>query len=70
MLFCWVVLGRVCQPMRGTDHEAGELSSYASPEDMVRQDSPLRANQPLVKVALNRPSPAFEAIYVEGQQPP
>jgi hypothetical protein len=47
----------------------GKLFSYASPESLVPQDHPLRAIHLLVNAALDRLSPAFEAIYAEGGRP-
>ena len=55
--------------MRGTDRQTGKLFSYASPESLVPQDHPLRAIRALVNAALDRLSPAFEAIYAEAGRP-
>jgi len=55
--------------MRGTDRQTGKLFSYASPESLVPRDHPLRAIRLLVNAALDRLSPAFQAIYAEGGRP-
>ena len=55
--------------MRGTDRQTGKLFSYASPESLVPPDHPLRAIRALVNAALDRLSPAFEAIYAEAGRP-
>jgi transposase len=49
--------------MRGTDHQAGQMFSYLSPEAMVPQHHPLRVIRPLVNAALDRLSPAFDKLY-------
>lgn len=55
--------------MRGTDRQTGKLFSYASPESLVPRDHPLRAIRLLVNAALDRLSPAFQAIYADGGRP-
>ena len=55
--------------MRGTDRETGKLFSYASPESLVPHDHPLRAIRLLVNAALDRLSPAFQAIYAQDGRP-
>ena len=55
--------------MRGTDRETGKLFSYASPESLVPHDHPLRAIRLLVNAALDRLSPAFQAIYAADGRP-
>ena len=55
--------------MRGTDRETGKLFSYASPESLVPHDHPLRAIRLLVNAALDRLSPAFQAIYAAAGRP-
>ena len=55
--------------MRGTDRETGKLFSYASPETLVPHDHPLRAIRLLVNAALERLSPAFQAIYAQDGRP-
>ena len=48
------------------DRETGKLFSYASPESLGPQDHPLGRSGRLVNAALDRLSPAFEAIYAEA----
>jgi transposase len=55
--------------MCGTDRETGKLFGYASQESLVPRDHPLRAIRLLGNAALDRLSPAFEAIYAEGGRP-
>jgi transposase len=55
--------------MRGMNREIGKLFSYAIPESLVPQDHPLRAIRQMVNAALDRLSPAFEAIYAEAGRP-
>lgn len=55
--------------MRGADRQTGKLFSYASPESLVPRDHPLRAIRLLVNAALERLSPAFQAIYADGGRP-
>ncbi len=55
--------------MRGTDRQTGKLFSYASPESLVPPNHPLRAIRLLVNAALERLSPAFQAIYAQGGRP-
>ena len=55
--------------MRGTDRETGKLFSYASPESLVPQDHPLRKIREMVNAALERLSPAFQAIYARDGRP-
>src|SRR3954471_9710011 len=55
--------------MRGTDRQSGQLFSCLSPESLVPQEHPLRAIRLLVNAALERPSPAFAAIYADSGRP-
>jgi transposase len=55
--------------MRGADRETGKLFSYASPESLVPHDHPLRSIRLLVNAALERLSPAFQAIYAAAGRP-
>ena len=55
--------------MRGMDRETGKLFSYASPESLVPQDHPLRKIREMVNAALERLSPAFQAIYARDGRP-
>jgi transposase len=55
--------------MRGTDPQTGQLFCYASPESLVPGDHPLRAIRQLVNAALDRLSPAFNAIYAAAGRP-
>ena len=55
--------------MRGMDCETGKLFSYASPESLVPQDHPLRKIREMVNAALERLSPAFQAIYARDGRP-
>jgi hypothetical protein len=51
------------------DRETGKLFSYASPESLVPQDHPLRKIREMVNAALERLSPAFQAIYAQDGRP-
>src|ERR1700677_1893486 len=55
--------------MRGIDHHQGDMYSYLSPEERVRQDHPLRAVRKLTDEILERMSPLFDAMYAEGGRP-
>jgi transposase len=55
--------------MRGTDHDQGDMFSYLSPEQRVRQDHPLRAVRAMTDEILKRMSPLFDAMYAEGGRP-
>jgi transposase len=55
--------------MRGNDRQTGKLFSYLSPESLVPADHPLRAIRLLVNPALERLSPAFNAMYAEAGRP-
>ena len=55
--------------MRGADRQTGKLFCYASPESLVPLEHPLRAIRLLVNAALERLSPAFEAIYAPSGRP-
>src|SRR5262245_52328934 len=49
--------------MRGQDTQQSTMFSYLSPEDRVPVDHPLRRMRPLVDVALQSLSPAFDEMY-------
>ena len=55
--------------MRGADRQTGKLFSYASPENLVPHDHPLRVIRVLVNAALERLSAAFAAIYADTGRP-
>jgi len=55
--------------MRGTDHDQGDMFSYLSPEQRVRQDHPLRAVRAMTDEILKRMSGLFDAMYAEGGRP-
>src|SRR6202162_5039617 len=49
--------------MRGQDTQQSTMFSYLSPEDRVPTDHPLRRMRPMVDVALQSLSPAFDEMY-------
>ena len=55
--------------MRGIDYQQGDMFSYLSPEQRVRQDHPLRAVRAMTDEILERMSPLFDAMYAEGGRP-
>jgi transposase len=55
--------------MRGIDHQQGDIFSYISPEQRVRNDHPLRAVRSMTDEILKRMSPLFDAMYAEGGRP-
>jgi transposase len=55
--------------MRGIDYQQGDMFSYLSPEQRVRQDHPLRTVRAMTDEILERMSPLFDAMYAEGGRP-
>jgi transposase len=55
--------------MRGIDYQQGDMFSYLSPEQRVRQDHPLRTVRAMRDEILERMSPLFDAMYAEGGRP-
>jgi transposase len=55
--------------MRGIDYQQGDMFSYLSPEQRVRQDHPLRGVRAMTDEILERMSPLFDAMYSEGGRP-
>jgi transposase len=55
--------------MRGIDYQQGDMFSYLSPEQRVRQDHPLRGVRAMTDEILERMSPLFDAMYAEGGRP-
>src|ERR1700756_611495 len=55
--------------MRGSDQQQGEVFSYLSPENRVRQDHPLRAIRKMVDEVLRALSPQFDRMYAREGRP-
>jgi transposase len=55
--------------MRGQDTQQSAMFSYLSPEDRVPAGHPLRRIRPMVEVALNALSPAFDEMYSKVGRP-
>src|SRR5271154_308530 len=55
--------------MRGKDQQQGQVFSYLSPEQRVRQDHPLRPIRAMVDQALRELSPEFAKMYSKVGRP-